>query len=131
MRASWRSILVLSLLVSSSVACKDEAKVKVSSLKFEGVHAIEEAQLRAALQTKAGSWVPFSKKPPFDTDEFQRDLQRLRQFYTERGYPDARVTDVDVAFDDKKEHVHLTVKVHEGEPTRVEAVYRAWAATKR
>ena len=122
MRASWRSILVLSLLVSSSVACKDEAKVKVSSLSFEGVHAVEEAQLRAALQTKAGSWVPFSKKPPFDTDEFQRDLQRLRQFYTERGYPDARVTDVDVAFDEKKEHVRLTVTVREGEPTRVESM---------
>ena len=122
MRASWRSILVLSLLVSSSVACKEEAKVKVSSLSLEGVHAVEEAQLRAALQTKAGSWVPFSKKPPFDTDEFQRDLQRLRQFYTERGYPDARVANVDVAFDEKKEHVRLTVTVHEGEPMRVESM---------
>jgi len=122
MRASWRSILVLSLLVSSSVACKEEAKVKVSSLSLEGVHAVEEAQLRAALQTKAGSWVPFSKKPPFDTDEFQRDLQRLRQFYTERGYPDARVTNVDVAFDEKKEHVRLTVTVREGEPMRVESM---------
>ena len=122
MRASWRSILVLSLLVSSSVACKEEAKVKVSSLSLEGVHAVEEAQLRAALQTKAGSWIPFSKKPAFDTDEFQRDLQRLRQFYTERGYPDARVTDVDVTFDEKKEHVRLTVTVREGEPTRVESM---------
>ena len=122
MRASWRSVLVLSLLVSSSVACKEEAKVKVSSLSLEGVHAVEEAQLRAALQTKAGSWMPFSKKPAFDTDEFQRDLQRLRQFYTERGYPDARVTNVDVAFDEKKEHVRLTVTVREGEPMRVESM---------
>ena len=86
------------------------------------MHAVEEAQLRAALQTKAGSWIPFSKKPAFDTDEFQRDLQRLRQFYTERGYPDARVTDVDVAFDEKKEHVRLTVTVREGEPMRVESM---------
>jgi outer membrane protein assembly complex protein YaeT len=122
MRASWRSILVLSLLTSWCVACKEEAKVKVSSLSLEGVHAVEEAQLRAALQTKAGSWIPFSKKPAFDTEEFQRDLQRLRQFYTERGYPDARVTNVDVAFDEKKEHVRLTVTVREGEPTKVESM---------
>jgi len=122
MRASWRRILVLSLLVSSSVACKEEAKIKVSSLSLEGVHAVEETQLRAALQTKAGSWIPFSKKPAFDTDEFQRDLQRLRQFYTERGYPDARVTNVAVTFDEKKEHVRLTVTVREGEPTLVESM---------
>jgi outer membrane protein insertion porin family/translocation and assembly module TamA len=115
-------MVVLSLLVSSGVACKDEPAVKVSSLSLEGVHAVEEAQLRAALQTKAGSWIPFSKKPAFDTDEFQRDLQRLRHFYTERGYPDARVTNVDVAFDEKKEHVRLTVTVREGEPTRVESM---------
>ena len=90
----------------------------------KGVEAVDEAQLRAALQTKAGSWIPFTKKPAFDTDEFQRDLQRLRNFYTERGYPDARVTDVDVVFDEKKEHVRLTVTVREGEPTlrRVDAL---------
>jgi outer membrane protein assembly complex protein YaeT len=122
MRASWQSISILALLLSSSMACKEEAKVKVSSLSLRGVHAVEEAQLRAALQTKAGSWIPFSKKPAFDTDEFQRDLTRLRNFYTERGYPDARVTDVDVAFDDKKEHVKLTVTVREGEPLRVESM---------
>jgi outer membrane protein assembly complex protein YaeT len=122
MRASTRHIWLLALLVSSSVACKEEAKVKVSSLSLQGVNAVDEAQLRAALQTKAGSWIPFSKKPAFDTDEFQRDLQRLRSFYTERGYPDARVTDVDVAFDDKKEHVRLTVTVREGEPVRVESM---------
>jgi outer membrane protein assembly complex protein YaeT len=122
MRASWQSISILALLLSSSMACKEEAKVKVSSLSLRGVHAVEEAQLRAALQTKAGSWIPFSKKPAFDTDEFQRDLTRLRNFYTERGYPDARVTDVDVLFDDKKEHVRLTVTVLEGEPLRVESM---------
>ncbi len=122
MRASSRSIWVLVLLVSSSVACKEEARVKVSSLSLQGVHAVHETQLRAALQTKAGSWIPFTKKPAFDTDEFQHDLQRLRSFYTERGYPDARVTDVDVAFDDKKAHVRLTVTVREGEPLRVEAM---------
>ena len=122
MRASSRSILVLALVLSSSVACKEEAKVKVSSLSLQGVQAVDESQLRAALQTKAGSWIPFSKKPAFDTDEFQRDLQRLRSFYTERGYPDARVTGVDVAFDDKKEHVRLTVTVREGEPVRIESM---------
>ena len=61
MRACWRSISVLLLILSSSVACKDEAKVKVSSLSLQGVHVVDEAQLRAALQTKAGSWIPFSK----------------------------------------------------------------------
>ena len=117
-------VAALMLLLGVTAACRDEAPVKVTSLRFDGVHAVDEAQLRGALHTKAGSWIPFSKKPAFDTDEFQNDLQRLRAFYIERGYPDARVTDVDVLFDDKKEHVRLTVTVREGEPVRVEAFPR-------
>jgi outer membrane protein insertion porin family/translocation and assembly module TamA len=111
-------IVVLALLLSASAACREDG-VKISSLAFKGVEHVSEADLRAALRTKSGSWIPFSPKPTFHTDEFQRDLQRLRTFYTERGYPDARVTDVDVLFDDKKEHVRLTVTVREGEPVRV------------
>ena len=114
------ALLLLSGLLSS--ACRDDAPVKVDALKFEGVHAVREPALRAVLTTKAGSWIPFSKKPAFNTDEFQQDLQRLRSFYAERGYPDARVTDIDVAYDRKKEHVRLTVTVREGEPVRVSAV---------
>jgi outer membrane protein assembly complex protein YaeT len=109
----------LLLVVSSTVACREDKPVRVASLTFDGVEAVPEAELRAALQTKAGSWIPFTKKPAFDTDEFERDLQRLRGFYAERGYPDARVTDVDVLFDDRKENVRLTVTVREGEPIRV------------
>ena len=100
-------LATLAFLLSMTVACREDAPVKVSSLHFEGVQQVDEAQLRAVLRTKAGSWIPFSKKPAFDTDEFQNDLQRLRAFYTERGYPDARVTGVDVLFDEKKEHVRL------------------------
>jgi outer membrane protein assembly complex protein YaeT len=114
-----RAIIIIALALSSAAACREDAPVKVSGLRFEGVEAVDEAQLRAVLQTKAGSWIPFSKKPAFDTDVFQQDLQRLRGFYAERGYPDARVTGVDVDFDQKREKVQLTVKVSEGEPVRV------------
>jgi outer membrane protein assembly complex protein YaeT len=115
-------IACLLLLVSSTAACREDAPVRVSRLTLHGVEAVPEAELRAALQTKAGSWIPFTTKPPFDTEAFERDLQRLRNFYAERGYPDARVTDVDVLFDEKKEHVRLTVTVREGEPIRVESM---------
>jgi outer membrane protein assembly complex protein YaeT len=120
MRAHPLRAVALALALSSSIACKEQEPVKVASLAFEGVDAFDETQLRGVLQTKAGSWIPFSKKPGFDADVFQQDLQRLRAFYAERGYPDARVTEVDVAFDQKREKVDLTVTVREGEPVRVE-----------
>ena len=91
----WAPICLLAPLLATT-ACKDEQPVRVQSLDLKGVSVVDEAELRAVLVTRAGSWIPFTKKPAFDTDEFQKDLQRLRAFYAERGYPDARVTDVDV-----------------------------------
>ena len=114
--------VVTLFLALFTVGCREDAPVRVRSLDFKGVDAVDEAALRAVLTTRAGSWIPFTKKPPFNTDEFERDVQRLRTFYAERGYPDARVTDVDVAFDQKKENVKLTVTVREGEPIRVAAI---------
>jgi outer membrane protein assembly complex protein YaeT len=117
----WALICFLAPLLATT-ACKDEQPVRVQSLDLKGVSVVDEAELRAVLATRAGSWIPFSKKPPFNTDEFQKDVQRLRAFYAERGYPDARVTDVDVEFDRKKEKVRLAVTVREGDPIRVGAI---------
>lgn len=124
MRCDARRWGLLPVLISllAAAACRDDQPVRVRSLDFRGVSAVDEAALRAVLATRAGSWIPFTKKPPFNTDEFQKDVQRLRAFYAERGYPDARVTDVDVQFDRKKETVRLQVTVREGEPIRVGAV---------
>ncbi len=122
MRCGVRRRFLPFLIVLLAAACKDNQPVRVQSLDFKGVRAVDEAGLRAVLATRAGSWIPFTKKPPFNTDEFQNDVQRLRAYYAERGYPEARVTDVDVMFDRKKEKVRLTVTVREGEPIRVDGV---------
>lgn len=119
-RLGW--LAMVSFVTLLAAGCREDDPVRVARLDFAGVDSVDETELRAALSTRAGNWIPFTRKPAFDTDEFQRDLQRLRAFYAERGYPDARVTDIDVAFDDKKENVRLTVTVREGEPIRVESV---------
>jgi outer membrane protein assembly complex protein YaeT len=114
--------LVTIAIALLAAGCREDAPVRVKSLDFTGVNAVDESALRAVLATRAGSWIPFTKKPPFNTNEFEQDVQRVRTFYAERGYPDARVTDVDVRFDRKKENVDLAVTIREGEPIRVSAV---------
>jgi outer membrane protein assembly complex protein YaeT len=110
------------LLVVGTTACKDTDGVKVRSLKFEGVSQVAESELRAVLATKQGSWLPFAKKPSFNRSEFTRDLQRIKAFYADRGYPDARVTAVDADFDTDKKSVSIKVSIEEGEPILVRTV---------
>jgi outer membrane protein assembly complex protein YaeT len=115
------TIVVLAFALSA-MACREEGKIKIASLKLEGVKAIDKGALRSALQTKKGSWLPWGRKRYFDRRAFEADLQRIQAFYRDRGYPDARVTSFDVNLNDTQDEVDLTVNISEGEPVLVSEI---------
>jgi len=114
--------VALVLAAGAAAACKQEGTVKVHSLKFQGVKAIDESRLKSVLATKESSWIPWGRKHYFDRSRFDADLKRMKAFYADRGYPDARVTGFDVKLNDKQDQVDLTVTIEEGEPVRVVAI---------
>jgi len=124
MRARCRHLCRLAavFLAVSAGACKEQGTVKVHSLKFNGVKAVDEGRLKDALATKQSSKLPWGKKAFFDQSRFDADLKRIQAFYADRGYPDARVTGFDVKLNDKQDQVDVTLTIAEGEPVKVAAV---------
>src|SRR4051794_36460496 len=116
------SVLSLFLVSAAAIGCKEEGTIKVHSLKFIGVSAVDQGRLKNALATKESSWIPWGKKRYFDRSRFDADLKRIQAFYGDRGYPDARVTGFDVKLNDKQDQVDLTVTIVEGEPVKVAAL---------
>jgi outer membrane protein assembly factor BamA len=116
------SHLALVALALSATGCKDEGTIRVHSLKFNGVKAVDEGHLKDALATKQSSKIPWGKKTYFDRSRFDADLKRVQAFYADRGFPDARVTGFDVKLNDKQDQVDVTVNISEGDPVVVEAV---------
>jgi outer membrane protein assembly complex protein YaeT len=114
--------LALLAVAISCFACKDEGTVIVHSLKFNGVKALDEGRIKAALATRESSKIPWGKKAYFDRSRFDADLKRIQAFYADRGYPDARVTGFDVKLNDKQDAVDLTITIVEGEPVLVAAI---------
>ena len=106
----------LAIIVS---ACGPESDIQISSLDFTGVDQVDESALRRVLQTREGSWVPWSRKRYFDRRAFDADLKRIEAFYVDRGFPDARVTSVDIDLNDAQDKVAITVSISEGQPIRV------------
>src|SRR3954454_22975728 len=113
------TLVALGLLASFAAACKEEGTIKVHSLNFNGVKAVDVGRLKDALATKSSSRIPFSKKKYFDRARFDADLKRIQAFYADRGYPDARVTGFDVKLNDKQDAVDLTLIIAEGDPVTV------------
>src|SRR3954469_1061887 len=118
------SVLLSTLVVFAiaASACKEEGTIKVHSLKFNGVKAVDAGRLKAALATHESSKIPWGRKAYFDRSRFDADLKRVQAFYADRGYPDARVTGFDVKLNDKQDQVDLSVTISEGEPVRVAAL---------
>jgi outer membrane protein insertion porin family len=118
MRASL-SVLALVAVATLASGCKEEGTIKVHSLKFVGVKAVDTSRLRDALATKESSKLPWGKKAYFDRTRFDADLKRVQAFYNDRGFPDARVTGFDVKLNDKQDQVDVTLTISEGEPIKL------------
>src|SRR5262245_11915136 len=124
MRLSRTPLSLLGLLLGAiaSSACQEDGTIVVRSLQFNGVKAVNENRLKSALATRQSSKIPWGRKAYFDRSRFDADLQRVQAFYTDRGYPDARVTGFDVKLSEKQDSVDLTVTIVEGEPIRVAGI---------
>jgi len=121
MRACFR-IPALIAFCLASVGCKEEGTIKVNSITFEGVTAVDESRLREALATQQSAMLPWVRKRYFDRARFDQDLQRIQAFYTDRGYPDARVTSFDVKLNNKQDAVDVVLTILEGEPVSIAAI---------
>lgn len=113
---------VLCLAAATAAAGQQGDDIHVASLAFEGNQAFDDGQLRAVVVTRASGRWPWSERRFFNRSVFDRDLDRLRAFYADRGFPDARITGVDVDFTSARDGVRLRVHIEEGEPLIVDRV---------
>ena len=120
--AMRRLLATIVLLAMASAACRETGDVQVTSIKFRGATAVKADELKAVLATRESGFLPWSRKRFFDRPEFDRDVQRIEAFYADRGYPKAKVVNVDVKLNDAKDKVAITVEIAEGEPIVVESV---------
>jgi outer membrane protein assembly complex protein YaeT len=111
-------------LIAATAGCVEgeQSAVRVKSLKFTGVKAVEPGQLKDVLATVQSSKLPWGTKHYFTREQFEADLKRIVAFYRDRGFPDAKVRSFDVKMNDKQDAVDITLHVEEGQPIVVEAV---------
>ena len=118
--------LVAALAVAAS-ACHEMGTIKVKSLNFNGVKSVDVGALKNALVTKSSSKFFFGKKRFFDRSQFETDLKRISAFYSDHGYPHARITNFDVKLSPKQDEVDVNVTIDEGDPVIVKSIdYRGF-----
>ena len=68
---------------------REGPKIRLRQIRFEGNQAFTDKQLRSKIQSKR--WIPIFNQKGMSREQLTDDAGRLRQFYYDRGYLDARV----------------------------------------
>src|SRR4051812_31062084 len=97
--------VALAALATAASACRETGIIRVNSLKFNGVKAIDVGSLKGALSTKESSKFFWGKKRFFDRSQFENDLKRIGAYYSDHGYPHARISKFDVKLNQKQDAV--------------------------
>jgi outer membrane protein insertion porin family len=83
---------------------------------FAGATGVSAGELERALRAtrvKPVLWGMFHSRPAFSEEAVEGDAQRLRSFYTGRGYFDARVVPGEVSYQGERVTVHYQVDAGE------------------
>ncbi len=122
-RHTPRTIRILSavaavLLLAGPVRAQEQGAddlIQVESVELEGVEAVDEAEVRGVMSTRASSWIPFVGETRYlDRSTFEADLDRILAFYRDHGFPDARVRTFSVDLSDDQRSVDITIVIDEG-----------------
>lgn len=131
---AWGMFLALILSPAFLAAQSAPGEREVVALRFEGVRSFREEELRTAIETRES----YCKVPPplswaicstfnlgrereylDDPITLEADAIRLRLFYFQRGFREAKV---DVATVPKDDGIEVVFRIEEGRPVRVVAL---------
>jgi len=95
---------------------KEGERVKISLVNFAGNQHIKTKRLRKEMETKRWTWLSWLLGTGrLKDDEFEDDLEKLREYYREQGYLDVEIAPDKVVFEyPNSGHLKITINVVEG-----------------
>ena len=93
---------------------KENKKVKLNNIRFEGNESYSDLRLRLAMKDiKQQRWY-FFWRAAFDQDKFEEDLENIRKHYRNKGYRDFKIISDSVHYTEDKQNMDLILTVKEG-----------------
>lgn len=118
--------MLLAVLAATTDLRAQEQERVVRDLSFVGNKALDDYTLESAIATTRSSWwarfplvrwLGLGEKRYFSEVEFRRDVVRLILLYRQSGYMNAAV---DTSLQRTARDVYITLRIHEGDPVRVD-----------
>ena len=109
--------------VKIKVEVKEGSRAKIRQINIVGNTRFKPQQILDALELKTPNWLSWYKQDDrYSRESLQGDLEKVRNFYMDRGYANFQLESTQVAITPEKEDIFITINVEEGQVYKLSGI---------
>jgi outer membrane protein insertion porin family len=102
--------------VKIKIDIKEGKRAKIREINIVGDTKYKQKEILDTLELKTPNWLSWYKQDDrYSRETLQGDLEKVRNFYMDRGYANFNIESTQVAIAPEKQDIFITVNVQEGE----------------
>lgn len=110
-------------LVTLRILIEEGPSVGIDKIHILGNAAFEEDEIKGTMDdTGEKTWWHFWSSADFHKEKYEKDKQRIVDFYKRNGYLDAEVIGDSLSYSENKEKISIFVKVREGAQYKIRSI---------
>ena len=109
--------------VKIKIEIKEGKRAKIRQINLVGNHTYKQKDVLDTFELKTPNWKSWYKQDDrYSRESLQGDLEKLRNYYMDRGYANFQIDSTQVAIAPEKDDIFITVNLEEGDVFKVSEV---------
>jgi outer membrane protein insertion porin family len=109
--------------VKIKIEIKEGARAKIRQIIIVGATRFPQKEILQSLELKTPNWLSWYRQDDrYSRESLQGDLEKVRNFYMDRGYANFQLDSTQVAIAPEKEDIFITVNIDEGQVYKVSQI---------
>jgi outer membrane protein insertion porin family len=109
--------------VKIKIDIKEGSRAKIRQINIVGDTRFPQKDILETLELKTPNWLSWYKQDDrYSRESLQGDLEKVRNYYMDRGYANFQIDSTQVAIAPEKEDIFITVNVDEGQVYKVSSI---------
>ncbi len=109
--------------VKVKVDIKEGNRAKIRQINIVGNTRFRPKEILDTLELKTPNWLSWYKQDDrYSRESLQGDLEKVRNFYMDRGYANFQLDSTQVAIAPEKEDIFITINVDEGQVYKISSI---------
>ena len=109
--------------VKIKIEIKEGARAKIRQINLVGATRFPQKEILQTLELKTPNWLSWYRQDDrYSRESLQGDLEKIRNYYMDRGYANFQLASTQVAIAPEKEDIFITVNIDEGQVYKVSQI---------